>query len=85
VASSSTKTFHRRRTGLHGLLVSGLREAGLRDDLAGLGLVDTGAGVDRDLLHGVGVGLRDLLDLDTALDAGDAEVPRFARSSRKEK
>ena len=59
---------------LHRLVGQRLGETGVRDDLAGLGLVDTGAGGDRDLLHRVGIGLRDLLDLDTTLDAGDAEV-----------
>ena len=49
-------------------------ELRLGDDRAGLVLVDAGAGVDRDLLDGVGVGLGDLLDLDATLDAGDAEV-----------
>jgi len=50
------------------------REASLVDDLGGLRGVDAGAGVDRDLLDRVGVGLGDLLDLHATLDAGDAEV-----------
>ncbi len=49
-------------------------EADLVDDGGRLGLVDTGAGVDRDHLHRVGVGLGDLFDLHTTLDTGDAEV-----------
>src|SRR6478609_3133665 len=59
---------------LHSLLEDGLGELGVRRDLAGLGLVDALARVDADLLDGVGVGLRDLLDLDTTLDGRDAEV-----------
>ena len=59
---------------LDGLLEDGLGELGLGGDLAGLRLVDAGARVDRDLLDGVRVGLGDLLDLDAALDRGDAEV-----------
>ena len=75
VASSSTKTFQSARIICDGLLEERPRGSSASvDDLAGLGLVDTGARVDRDLLDGVGVGLGDLLDLDTALDAGDAEV-----------
>ena len=74
VASSSTKTSHSACTMLDRLLAQRLGERGLLDDLAGLGLVDAGARVDRDLLDGVRVGLGDLLDLDAALDRGDAEV-----------
>ena len=57
-----------------GLLEDRLGELRLGRDLARLRGVDAGAGVDRDLLHGVGVGLGDLLDLDAALDGRDAEV-----------
>ena len=49
-------------------------EAGGRDDLGGLGVVDTDLRVDRDPRDGVGVLVRDDLDLDAALGGGDAEV-----------
>ena len=57
-----------------GLLNEHLGEPGFGDDLTGLGLVDTGQRVDRDLVHGVGVGLGDLFDLHAAFDTGDAEI-----------
>ena len=68
------KTVHSCWTIVDRLVAQLGREAGLVDDLGRLGLVDAGAGVDRDLLDGVGVGLGDLFDLHTALDARDAEV-----------
>jgi hypothetical protein len=43
-------------------------------DLAGLGQIDTGRRVDRHLGDRVRVRVRDLLDLDTALGAGDRQV-----------
>ena len=63
-----------RQDGLDGLVGSSAGNPASATIVAGLRLVDAGARVDRDLLDGVRVGLRDLLDLDTALDAGDAEV-----------
>ena len=47
---------------------------GRRDDLGGLRVVDADLRVDRDPGERVGVLVRDDLDLDAALDAGDAEV-----------
>ncbi len=49
-------------------------EAGRRDDLGGLRVVDADLRVDGHLGERVGVLVRDDLDLDTTLDAGDAQV-----------
>ncbi len=59
---------------LDGLVGDLGREAGRLDDLAGLGVVDADERVDADLGDRVGVLVRDDLDLDAALGAGDAEV-----------
>src|SRR5690606_5635310 len=63
-----------REDRLDGLVHEDLGELGVRDDLASLGLVDAGARIDLDLADGLGVGLRNLLDLDTALDRRDRQV-----------
>ena len=49
-------------------------EAGFRDDLVGLGLVDAGQRVDRDLGEGLGALDRELLDLHAALDGAHGQV-----------